>query len=474
MLALMLSGAVALASLAFFFSAFFAPKLHRKDDFLWSGVGFFYGLVLWNCAQRFTGAILLGQAAVVVLVLAFAWQTLRLRAAIARNSIVEVPSFSVLDWFAGGLQRKPKVKTPVAVDDKKTPTKDQDNTEVEPVTGAVKQDLPETATQLKSAEDSAPAVLAEKVTDAVEQVNESVPTEVESVIETAEEVVEELNQAAVTLAEEVVEQAEETVEKIVETADQSEEKPVNPVPEKAEEVLLKKPKSKLFQRLFGRKKPVVTPVPSKPEVSQSETVEQKVSIEPENPSNQTDDWDDGEDWGEDLPSMVNPSDAQEDSNKIINDQENNETDESKVIAVVETVQIEQQITLVEVSDSENIAEQEQPIDMGGQDDQVSQEAAAQKTEDVSPPTSEATVVVIEERVEEVTSPETEIQQEKEVNELYVKSEAVTEAIANELEELPEETTDFEETTVNTDNAEEEETQNEGEEPAQEKQNWADG
>ncbi|MBE9197277.1 hypothetical protein IQ219_18645, partial [Synechocystis sp. LEGE 06083] len=98
MLALMLSGAVALASLAFFFSAFFAPKLHRKDDFLWSGVGFFYGLVLWNCAQRFTGAILLGQAAVVVLVLAFAWQTLRLRAAIARKSIVEVPSFSLLDW----------------------------------------------------------------------------------------------------------------------------------------------------------------------------------------------------------------------------------------------------------------------------------------------------------------------------------------------------------------------------------------
>jgi hypothetical protein len=77
-------------------------------------------------------------------------------------------------------------------------------------------------------------------------------------------------------------------------------------------------------------------------------------------------------------------------------------------------------------------------------------------------------------VEEVTSPETEIQQEKEVNVLDVTSEAVTEAIANELEELSEETTDFDETKVNTDNAEEEETQNEGEEPAQEKQNWADG
>lgn len=168
MLALMLSGAVALASLAFFFSAFFAPKLHRKDDFLWSGVGFFYGLVLWNCAQRFTGAILLGQAAVVVLVLAFAWQTLRLRAAIASNAIVEVPSFSLLDWFAGGLQRKPKVKTPVAVDDKKAATKDQDNTEVESVTGAVKRDLPETGEQLKSVDDSAPASVTETVTSTVE------------------------------------------------------------------------------------------------------------------------------------------------------------------------------------------------------------------------------------------------------------------------------------------------------------------
>ena len=83
MLAYILAIAIALASVVLFFSAFFAPKLHRKDDFLWSGVGLFYGLILWLCAGRFTGAALLGQMAAVVLVLSFAWQTISLRAAIA-------------------------------------------------------------------------------------------------------------------------------------------------------------------------------------------------------------------------------------------------------------------------------------------------------------------------------------------------------------------------------------------------------
>ncbi|QHU98936.1 Ycf66 family protein [Synechocystis sp. CACIAM 05] len=466
MLALMLSGAVALASLAFFFSAFFAPKLHRKDDFLWSGVGFFYGLVLWNCAQRFTGAILLGQAAVVVLVLAFAWQTLRLRAAIARNAIVEVPSFSLLDWFAGGLQRKPKVKTPVAVDDKKASTKDQDNTGVEPVTEAVKQDLPETGEQPKSVEDSAPAPVAEKVIDVVEQVSESAPTEAESVIETAQEVVEELNQAAETLAEEVVEKVEEAVEKVVEMVDQKEENSVGPTPEKGEEVLLKKPKSKLFQRLFGRKKQAVPP--AQPKASQPEIVEQKVAVEPESSTAQTGDWDDEEDWGEDLPSTENSSPIGEISDEVTNDDQEN--DETKVIAAVETVQIEQQITLIEVPVSENTTAEEASADSLIEEEQIAQEEIV--VDEVIAPISETTAAVIEVTVEELADPETNIEQDTDPSEVNEPEETgkITEAIASNLEEVPEPTTDFDETTVNTDSAEEEETQNEGEE----KQNWADG
>lgn len=107
MLAFILAIAVGIASLFFFFSAFFAPKLHRKDDFLWSGVGLFYAATLWICAQRMTGGVLLGQIAAATLVLSFAWQTVKLRVALANpEKIAEQPNFSLLDWLAGGLSRK--------------------------------------------------------------------------------------------------------------------------------------------------------------------------------------------------------------------------------------------------------------------------------------------------------------------------------------------------------------------------------
>jgi hypothetical protein len=107
MLAYILAIAIALASVVLFFSAFFAPKLHRKDDFLWSGVGLFYGLVLWLCAGRLTGGALLGQVAAVVLILSFAWQTISLRAAIANpEKQAGIKTFSLLDWIGGGLGKK--------------------------------------------------------------------------------------------------------------------------------------------------------------------------------------------------------------------------------------------------------------------------------------------------------------------------------------------------------------------------------
>ena len=113
MLAFILAIAVGIASLFFFFSAFFAPKLHRKDDFLWSGVGLFYAATLWICAQRMTGGVLLGQIAAATLVLSFAWQTVKLRVALANpEKIAEQPNFSLLDWLAGGLSRKPFLNRP--------------------------------------------------------------------------------------------------------------------------------------------------------------------------------------------------------------------------------------------------------------------------------------------------------------------------------------------------------------------------
>jgi hypothetical protein len=79
MLAHILALTVGLSSFGLYMSAFFFPEVHRKNDFTWSGVGMFYALVLWVCAGRITGGVLLGQTASVVLLGWLGWQTLALR-----------------------------------------------------------------------------------------------------------------------------------------------------------------------------------------------------------------------------------------------------------------------------------------------------------------------------------------------------------------------------------------------------------
>ncbi|GAC1448978.1 MAG: hypothetical protein NVSMB70_18280 [Chamaesiphon sp.] len=93
MLAYILAVAVGFGSFAIYMAAFFFPEVHRKGDFIWSGVGLFYALVLWVCAGRITGAVLLGQTASVALLGWFAWQTLTLRRAIIPvKQQTEIPS----------------------------------------------------------------------------------------------------------------------------------------------------------------------------------------------------------------------------------------------------------------------------------------------------------------------------------------------------------------------------------------------
>lgn len=79
MLAYLLALLVGLGSLAIYLAAFFFPEIHRKNDFIWSGVGLFYALVLWIFAHRITGGLLLGHIASVALLIWFGWQTLFLR-----------------------------------------------------------------------------------------------------------------------------------------------------------------------------------------------------------------------------------------------------------------------------------------------------------------------------------------------------------------------------------------------------------
>jgi hypothetical protein len=136
MLALTLAIFLGIASLALFLTAFFRPKLHRQDDFLWSGIGLFYALILWLCAEQLRGGVLLGQVAGVALVLTFGWQTLKLRWAVANpEAIADFESFSLLTWIQSRLTSllpKPKAVTPVAKPETTAPS--TPISEVTPVT----------------------------------------------------------------------------------------------------------------------------------------------------------------------------------------------------------------------------------------------------------------------------------------------------------------------------------------------------
>ncbi len=79
MLPYILALVIGFGSLAFYMAAFFLPEIHRKNDFIWSGIGLFYALILWVCGERITGAVLLGQMASVSLLGWLGWQTLTMR-----------------------------------------------------------------------------------------------------------------------------------------------------------------------------------------------------------------------------------------------------------------------------------------------------------------------------------------------------------------------------------------------------------
>lgn len=119
MLSYALAIAVALSSLVLFLTAFLMSDIHRRDDFLWSGVGLFYALVLWFCARNITGAILLGQTAATILLVSYSWQTLKLRKAVANPTRApEIDNFSVLQTINSLLKRnkpQPVIVEPAVV-----------------------------------------------------------------------------------------------------------------------------------------------------------------------------------------------------------------------------------------------------------------------------------------------------------------------------------------------------------------------
>jgi hypothetical protein len=97
MLTYVLALVVVLASLGLYSTTFVIPEVSRKNDLVWSGVGLFYGLVLWVCAGRITGGVLLGQMASVALLGWMGWQMVESR----WNSVPEaerVSSGKVEGW----------------------------------------------------------------------------------------------------------------------------------------------------------------------------------------------------------------------------------------------------------------------------------------------------------------------------------------------------------------------------------------
>jgi Ycf66 protein N-terminus len=115
MLAYILAVLVGTGSVGLYISAFFFPEIHRKQDFIWSGVGFFYALVLWIYARQETGGILLGQTTSVALLGWLAWQTLTLRRQLVPVSQqTPIPSSTKLKEKLGVKPSAPKPAKPTA------------------------------------------------------------------------------------------------------------------------------------------------------------------------------------------------------------------------------------------------------------------------------------------------------------------------------------------------------------------------
>ncbi|MBL1209373.1 Ycf66 family protein [Geminocystis sp. GBBB08] len=186
MLAYFLATFMAIISLILYLNAFISPKIHRQDDFLWSGLGLFYALTLWVCAGRITGAVLLGQSAIIAVAIAFIWENRQLRKTITAES--ESPQvlegFSLLNFIAISLGKLSQL------------------TEKKPVTGKVKVDKPGKnkekidVVEKRKVTDSEESVSAEGKTASVNVIEEII-TDIEA-SEKVENIIEEIVNETVT------------------------------------------------------------------------------------------------------------------------------------------------------------------------------------------------------------------------------------------------------------------------------------
>ena len=188
MLPYILAVVVGLSSLYLLTTAFIAPDRHRQDDFLWSAVGLFYALVLWLCAGRITGAILLGQVAAAILFIAFAWQTLKLRQALFYPD-KPVKLFTIVGWLGNRLGKVTPSQSP------KTKAK------AEKVAAKVKETVKETVAPV--AEKA--AAIGEPITESVTEIAEKAQETVAPVAEKAAAIGETITESVTAIGEKAAE-----------------------------------------------------------------------------------------------------------------------------------------------------------------------------------------------------------------------------------------------------------------------------
>ncbi|MCA2957576.1 Ycf66 family protein [Microcystis sp. M010S1] len=188
MLPYILAVFVGLSSLYLLTTAFIAPDRHRQDDFLWSAVGLFYALVLWLCAGRITGAILLGQVAAAILFIAFAWQTLKLRQALFYPD-KPVKLFTIVGWLGNRLGKVTPSQSP------KTKAK------AEKVAAKVKETVKETVDPVIEKA----AAIGETITESVTEIEETAQETVDPVIEKAAAIGETITESVTEIGEKAAE-----------------------------------------------------------------------------------------------------------------------------------------------------------------------------------------------------------------------------------------------------------------------------
>ena len=207
MLAYFLAILVAFVSLTLYLTAFLRPQIHRQDDFLWSGLGLFYSLTLWICAGRITGAVLLGQLAIVIVVIAFIWENSQLRQTITSgtNSNQALEGFSILSLISSLLSKLPPLNQEKKA--KQQPVSQPTSSSSETITESEKPEQTESKT---------PAETSSKVSTVKPQVDTDVTdilAQLGDIVEQNKETKEPPSSESSVNPEKVVEQTETSTEK---------------------------------------------------------------------------------------------------------------------------------------------------------------------------------------------------------------------------------------------------------------------